>query len=50
MALRRSGVRIPLGPPTKTHLEPRQISVEQFLGMLQFEHRAKLEELPDTTR
>ena len=50
MALRRSGVRIPLGPPTKIHLEPHQIGVEQFFRMLQFEQRTKLEELPITLR
>ena len=30
MALRRSGVRIPLGPPKTTHLEPHRLGVEQF--------------------
>ena len=50
MALRRSRVRIPLGPPTKIHLEPHQIGVEQFLEMLRFEQRGKLAELPITLR
>ena len=46
MALRRSRVRIPLGPPTNIHLEPHQLGVEHFLEMLRFEQRSKLEELP----
>ncbi len=34
----------------KTHLELHQIGVEQFLEMLRFEQRSKLEELPVTLR
>jgi hypothetical protein len=34
--------------PDETYLERSQLSVEQFLAMLRFEHRSKLEELPIT--
>jgi len=34
------------GAPTKTHLELCNLEVEQFLAMLRFEQRDKLEELP----
>jgi hypothetical protein len=36
--------------PDRTHLELHQIGVEQFLEMLRFEQRSKLEELPVTLR
>ena len=39
-------VRVPVGVPTKTHPEQHQIGVEQFLEMLRFDQRSKLEELP----
>jgi hypothetical protein len=39
-----------MGAPDKTHLELHQIGVEQFLEMLRFEQRSKLEELPVTLR
>jgi len=48
--LKKTAVRIPLGAPNETHLEPHQIGVEQFLEMLRFEQRSKLEELPVTLR
>jgi hypothetical protein len=35
-----------VGVPTKTHPEHHQIGVEQFLEMLRFDQRSKLEELP----
>jgi len=35
-----------MGAPTKTHLELRDIAVEEFLEMLRFEQRGKLAELP----
>lgn len=35
-----------LGVPTETHPEPHRIGVEQFLEMLRFDQRKKLEELP----
>jgi len=34
------------GVPTETHPEPHHIGVEQFLEMLHFDQRKKLEELP----
>ena len=43
MALRRSRVRVPLGPPNTTHSEPHTMAEEQFLAMLRFEGRNKLE-------
>ncbi len=46
----KTGVRVPVGAPTRIHLEPHQLGVEQFLEMLRFEQRAKLEELPVTLR
>ena len=45
MALRRSRVRIPLGPQEKS--EPLTIPVERFVSMLRFENKGKLEELPN---
>ncbi len=42
----KTGVRIPVGAPTKTHLEHRDIAVEEFLEMLRFDQRDKLAELP----
>ena len=39
-------VRVAVGVPTKTHPEHHQIGVEQFLEMLRFDQRSKLEELP----
>ncbi len=42
----KTGVRFPLGAPTKTHLEHRNIAVEEFLEMLRFDQRDKLAELP----
>ncbi|MGB6423230.1 MAG: hypothetical protein WBF05_15455 [Anaerolineales bacterium] len=41
-----TGVRIPLGTPTKTRLEHRGIAVEEFLQMIRFDQRDKLAELP----
>ena len=41
-----TGVRLPVGVPKRTHPEPHQIDVEQFLEMLRFDQRSKLEELP----
>ena len=35
-----------MGAPTKTHLELREIAVEEFLEMLHFYQRDKLVELP----
>jgi len=35
-----------VGAPTKTHLELRDIAVEEFLEMLRFEQRDRLAELP----
>jgi hypothetical protein len=32
--------------PDETYLERSRLSVEQFLAMLRFENRSKLEELP----
>ena len=46
IALRRTGVRIPPGPPDCTHPEPHSVPVEQFLAMLRFDNRDKLAELP----
>ncbi len=43
MALRRSGVRIPLGPLAKH--EPLTIPVERFVSMLRFDSKGKLDEL-----
>ena len=43
MALRRSRVRIPLGPPVQ--LELPDTPVEQFFVSLRFEHRHKLDQL-----
>ena len=40
MALRRSGVRIPLGPQLKN--KPLSIPVGRFVSMLQFEYKEKL--------
>jgi len=34
------------GTPNETDVEPPQSDVEQFLDMLRFETRSKLEELP----
>jgi len=39
-----------VGAPTRIHPEPHQLGVEQFLEMLRFEQRAKLEELPVTLK
>jgi hypothetical protein len=39
-----------MGAPNRTHLELHQLSVEQFLEMLRFEQRGKLEELPVTLK
>ena len=46
----QTGVRVGLGAPNRTHLELHQLSVEQFLEMLRFEQRDKLEELPVTLK
>jgi hypothetical protein len=35
-----------VGAPTKTHLELRDIAVEEFLEMLRFDQRDRLAELP----
>ena len=45
MALRRSRVRIPLGPQEKS--EPLTIPVERFVFMLRLENKGKLGEIPD---
>jgi hypothetical protein len=42
----KTGVRVPLGAPNKTHLEHRDVAVEEFLEMLRFDQRDKLKELP----
>ena len=42
----KTGVRVPVGVPTKTHLEHCDIAVEEFLEMLRFDQRDKLSELP----
>ncbi len=39
-------MRVAVGVPTKTHPEHHQIGVEQFLEMLRFDQRSKLEESP----
>jgi hypothetical protein len=36
--------------PTATLVERSQIEIEQFLANLRFEHRSKLEELPDVLK
>jgi len=46
LLIRRLYVRVAPGVPTKTHPEHHQIGVEQFLEMLRFDQRSKLEELP----
>ena len=38
----KTGVRVPLGAPTKTHLEYRDIAVEEFLEMLRDDQRDKV--------
>ena len=38
--------RVLPGSPNRTYPEPHQIGVEQFLEMLRFDQRSKLEELP----
>ena len=40
-----TGVRIPVGAPTKIHPEPHALVEEQFISMLRFEHRGKVTEL-----
>jgi len=35
-----------MGALTKTHLELRDIAVEEFLEMLRFEQRSRISELP----
>ena len=42
----KTRVRISVGAPTKTHLELRDIAVEEFLEMLRFDQRDRLAELP----
>jgi hypothetical protein len=42
----KTGVRVPLGAPSRTHPEPHSVPVEQFLAMLRFDQRDKLAELP----
>ena len=42
----KTGVRISMGALTKTHLELRDIAVEEFLEMLRFEQRSRISELP----
>jgi len=39
-------VRVLPGSPKRTHPKPLQVGVEQFLEMLRFDQRIKLEELP----
>jgi len=36
--------------PTATLVERSQLEIEQFLSMLRFENRSKLEELPDVLK
>jgi hypothetical protein len=43
MALRRSRVRIPLGPQEKN--EPLTIPMERFVSMLRFDSKGKLDDL-----
>lgn len=38
--------RVAAGVPNEIHPERHQIGVEQFLEMLRFDQRSKLEELP----
>jgi hypothetical protein len=45
----KTRVRTSLGAPTKTHLELRDIAVEEFLEMLRFDQRDRLAELPPRT-
>ena len=40
-------VRVQVGVPDWTHLEPQHEAVEQFLAMLRFEQRDKPAELPE---
>ena len=44
------GIRVPLGALYRIYPEPHQLGVEQFLELLRFEQRSKLEELPVTFR
>ncbi len=46
MALRRSRVQVPPGPPNRTHSEPHTTVGDEFLAKLRFEQRSKLAELP----
>jgi hypothetical protein len=39
-------VRFPPPAPNEIYPEPQKIDVEQFLEMLRFDQRKKLEELP----
>ena len=41
----KTRVRISLGALTKTHLELRDIAVEEFLEMLRFDQRERLADL-----
>jgi hypothetical protein len=43
---RRSQVRVLPPLPIRTHPEPREEAIEQFLAMLRFEQRSRLAELP----
>jgi hypothetical protein len=46
----KTGVRFPLGAPTKTHSGLCTVEVEQFLEMIRFEQRKQLAELPGTPK
>ncbi len=47
LLINRLQVQVLPGSPKRTHPEPLQVGVEQFLEMLRFDQRIKLEELPD---
>lgn len=42
-----AGIPVAMGTPKATHVERSQMELGQFLQMLKFENRSKLEELPD---
>jgi hypothetical protein len=42
----KAQVRVLVGVCNRTHPEPRTEAVEQFLALLRFEQRSRLEELP----
>ena len=51
MALRRSRVRVPLGPPRKTHLEPHQKGgFEMIILSIQMLHWQRIFAVPQPAR